>query len=256
MMLTKDFLSIEDLADYLNSLGWSYDLSISRDHYRLHKDIYDLVVQEKIHLVFHHTGHVKETICDNDIDKVTGKLKNCTSKILYISAYFKISPFLARRMLLDNKFATTQGSFNLYSFKDGKKNPDVIHTFYLYDIIDDNEQNITSNDLYIPRDEIEELFNRNNQTSYEQKILDLGNQLARAELENTSVDDEPTHHKTINSMATLVATLLKLASYDKQDLENPHGNINKEIIAKAEGLGLTLGKDFIAKWLKKADEVL
>ena len=57
-------------------------------------------------------------------------------------------------------------------------------------------------------------------------------------------------------MATLVATLLKLASYDKQDLENPHGNINKEIIAKAEGLGLTLGKDFIAKWLKYADEVL
>ena len=90
------------------------------------------------------------------------------------------------------------------------------------------------------------------------KIANLQNQLvqAKAELANTSVDDEPTHHKTINSMATLVATLLKLASYDKQDLENPHGNINKEIIAKAEGLGLTLGKDFIAKWLKKADEVL
>ena len=55
-------------------------------------------------------------------------------------------------------------------------------------------------------------------------------------------------------MATLIATLLKLASYDKQDLGNPHGTINKEIIAKAEGLGLTLGKDFIAKWLNKADE--
>tara|TARA_R100001369_G_scaffold86454_1_gene120981 strand:- start:300 stop:1256 length:957 start_codon:yes stop_codon:yes gene_type:complete len=98
-----------------------------------------------------------------------------------------------------------------------------------------------------------------------QRIADLQRQIAefesqvaqaKTELENTSVDDEPTHHKTINSMATLVATLLKLASYDKQDLENPHGNINKEIIAKAEGLGLTLGKDFIAKWLKKADDVL
>jgi len=77
-----------------------------------------------------------------------------------------------------------------------------------------------------------------------------------AKIPNNSVDDEPIHHKTINSMATLVATLLKLASYDKQDLENPHGNINKETIAKAEGLGLSLGKDFIAKWLKKADEVL
>ena len=92
----------------------------------------------------------------------------------------------------------------------------------------------------------------------QRQIAELESQVAQAktELENTSVDDEPTHHKTINSMATLLATLLKLASYDKQDLENPHGNINKEIIAKAEGLGLTLGKDFIAKWLSKADDVL
>ena len=90
------------------------------------------------------------------------------------------------------------------------------------------------------------------------KISDLQNQLAQAKypLTDNSVDDEPPHHKTINSMATLIATLLKLASYDKQDLESPYGNINKEIIAKAEGLGLTLGKDFIAKWLSKADDVL
>lgn len=90
------------------------------------------------------------------------------------------------------------------------------------------------------------------------KIANLQKQLeqAKAELADKSADDEPTHHKTINSMATLIATLLKLASYDKQDLENPHGTISKEIIAKAEGLGLTLGKDFIAKWLNKADEVL
>ena len=78
----------------------------------------------------------------------------------------------------------------------------------------------------------------------------------KANQSNKLDHDEPTHHKTINSMATLIATLLKLASYDKQDLENPHGNINREIIAKAEGLGLTLGKDFIAKWLTKADDVL
>lgn len=51
--------------------------------------------------------------------------------------------------------------------------------------------------------------------------------VAKAELINKLTNDEPTHHKTVNSMATLIATLLKLASYDKQDLENPHGNINK-----------------------------
>ncbi|WP_372860996.1 hypothetical protein [Psychrobacter sp.] len=90
----------------------------------------------------------------------------------------------------------------------------------------------------------------------DRELAKIEDQPIKAKIPNNSIDDEPTHHKTINSMATLVATLLKLASYDTQDLENPHGNINKEIIAKAEGLGLTLGKDFIAKWLRKADEVL
>ena len=123
-------------------------------------------------------------------------------------------------------------------------------------------------EMYFYKIDVGNFFNLEHQTSYEglaQKLIEakikieyLENQLAQAkvELADKSDGDEPTHHKTINSMATLVVTLLKLASYDKQDLENPHGNINKEIIAKAEGLGLTLGKDFIAKWLKNADEVL
>ena len=182
-MLPKDFLSIEDVADYLNFLGWSYDLSVSRDHYKLHKDIYDLIVQGKISLVFHHTGHIKETVCDNDIDEVTGKLKNCTSKTIYTSAYFIIYPALAREMLLDDKFTTTQGRFNLYSFQDGKKNPDVTHTLYLYDILDDNEQNITASDLYIPKNEIDKLFNENNQIDHEQTIEKLESELAQVNAE-------------------------------------------------------------------------
>lgn len=183
MMLPKDFLSIEDVADYLNTLGWNYDLSVSRDHYKLHKDIYDLVIQEKINLVFHHTGHIKETICDNDIDEVTGKLKNCTSKTIYTSAYFKVYTSLAKEMLLDSKVITTQGSFNIYSFQDGQKIPDFKDTFYLYDILDDNVQNITSNDLYIPKNEIDKLFNENDQTDHEQIIEKLESELARVNTE-------------------------------------------------------------------------
>ncbi len=191
MMLPKDYLSIEDFADYLNSLGSSYDLSVSRDHFKLHKDIYDLIIQKKISLVFHYTGWIKETICDNDIDEASGKLKNCKSKDMYTSVYFKTCQTLAKEMLLDNKITTTKSSFNLYCFEDGKRNPDVTHTFYLYDIIDDNEQNITANDLYIPRSEIDKLFNNADkipaptitQTELEsnkERIADLENQLAQA----------------------------------------------------------------------------
>ena len=256
MILPKDFLSIEDLADYLNDLGWNYDLSVGRDHYRLHKDIYDLVVQEKIHLVFHHTGHVKETICDNDIDEVTGKLKNCTSKILYISAYFKVNPFLARQMLLDNKCTTTQGNFNLYSFKDGKKNPDVIHTFYLYDIIDDNEQNITTNDLYIPRDEIEELFNRNNQKSYEQKISDPESQLAqaKAELADTLNDEKELAPNSQVKVTHMLYAILKEHGYD---LSPPKGKgvANDRIVAASRSHKSPVTRNFVANWLERVHQL-
>ncbi len=73
---------------------------------------------------------------------------------------------------------------------------------------------------------------------------------------NKPTDDEPTHHKSVGSMQALVTTLIKMAEYDKADLADPYGELNKLIQAKAEVLGLSVKKDFIAKWLKKADEVL
>ena len=182
-MLPKDFLSIEDVADYLNSLGWSYDLSVSRDHYKLHKDIYDLIIQEKINLVFHYVGHMKQTTYAEEIDEITGNLKSSKSQIIYLSAYFKIYPSLAREMLLDSKVITTEGVFNIYSFIDGKKIPDSKDKLYLYDIVDDNKQNITASDLYIPKNEIDKLFNESNETDHEQNIKNLESELAKVNAE-------------------------------------------------------------------------
>lgn len=258
-MLPKDFLSIEDLADYLNTLGRSYDLSVSRDHYKLHKDIYDLIIQGKINLVFHHTGHIKETICDNDIDEVTGKLKNCTSKTLYTSAYFIIYPILAREMLLDNKFTTTQGSFNLYSFQDGRKNPDVTHTFYLYDILNDNEQNITANDLYIPKNEIDKLFNKSDQTGPEQTIAKLESELAQANAENALLRQKIEDNKELepNSQAAVTRLLNVLFYKADYDLQSHSGTTNKNIVAYSErpNVNTPITKGFLAPWIKRVQQL-
>ena len=90
------------------------------------------------------------------------------------------------------------------------------------------------------------------------KVAELENQLAQAktEIEDKSANDEPTHHKSVGSMQVLVTTLIKMAEYDKEHLADPYGELNRLIQAKAEGLELSVKKDFIAKWLKKADEVL
>ena len=264
MMLPKDFLSIEDVADYLNSLGWSYDLSVSRDHYKLHKDIYDLIIQGKINLVFHHTGHIKETICDNDIDEVTGKLKNCTSKTIYTSAYFIIHPALAREVLLDDKFTTTQGRFNLYSFQDGRKNPDVTHTFYLYDILDDNEQNITASDLYIPKNEIDKLFNENNQTDHEQTIKKLESELAQANTELDALkkhadtptdDDKNLSTRSQNLAAKIILALLDIAELDRNSLPYQYDDLSSNnciIHDQIKANGMKVGQQKIGHWLDLA----
>lgn len=47
-----------------------------------------------------------------------------------------------------------------------------------------------------------------------------------------------------------------MAEYDKEDLADPFGALNQTIQGKSENLELSVKKDFIAKWLKKADEVL
>jgi hypothetical protein len=261
IILPKDFLSIDDVADYLNSLGYSYDLSVSRDHYKLNKDIYDLIIQQKINVVFHYTGFIKETICDNDVDEATGKLKNCTSKTFYTTVYFRICQTLAKKMLLDNEFTTTKSSFNLYCFEDGRKNPDVIHTFYLYDILDDNEQNITVSDLYVPKSEIDNLFDKDDQANHEQIIARLESELAQANAEldalrkqaDTPADDKELPSNSQAGVARMLYAILTEHDYDLSP-QKGKGVANDLIVNASNNHGTSVTRNFVADWLIRARE--
>lgn len=113
---------------------------------------------------------------------------------------------------------------------------------------------ITRNDLLFDLEQLESIAPAGDTQTSQRK-----NALAHSATDTTAhtpADDEPTHHKSIGSMTALIATLLKMAEYDKADLEQPTGEINKIIVAKAQTLGLKVEKDFIAKWLKNAYEAL
>lgn len=258
MILPKDFLSIEDLADYLNSLGWSYDLSVSRDHYKLHKDIYDLVIQEKINLVFHYVGHMKQTTYTEEIDEITGNLKSSKSQIIYLSAYFKIYPSLAREMLLDSKVITTEGVFNIYSFIDGKKIPDSKDKLHLYDIVDYNKQNITASDLYIPKNEVDKLFNNDNQVDHEQTIARLESELAQVEAQLKEQTKTPADDKELppNSQAGVARMLYAILIEHGYDLSPPKGKgvANDLIVNASNNHGTSVTRNFVADWLIRARE--
>lgn len=130
-------------------------------------------------------------------------------------------------------------------------------------------QRIPIKDVRLKRSDVEVIANIAAKSVDKQKIInDLTSQLAaaHAQLESfkesqelnqhASIDDEPTHPKSVGTMQSLIATLIKMAEYDKEDLTDPFGTLNKTIQGKAENLGLSAKKDFVAKWLVKADEVL
>lgn len=99
---------------------------------------------------------------------------------------------------------------------------------------------------------IDDAFLRNENERLKERI----NILEKQQKSHILISDEPTHHKSVGSMQALLTTLIKMAEYDKADLADPYGELNKIIQAKAEILGLSVKKDFIAKWLKKANDVL
>ena len=303
-VLPKDFLSIEDVANYFEKIGYGYDLQMQYEYQRLFSDIYDLINQRKITAVFHHYGRLQKEVeyFEMDEDDRGRPIKITLHEEQYtINAddYFCIEREYLKDLLLNENEVNIDRFVDKYGETTSTSQDENIY----YRVSESIK--ISIRDIRIPRCELDNLFQENLSTSTtnnqtvnsnhrllddeipsraneigkhkvlqgnpktDKQIIDESreqivqltteNEKLKSQPEqqiNIQADDEPTHHKTINSMATLIATLLKLASYDKQDLGNPHGTINKEIIAKAEGLGLTLGKDFIAKWLNKADEVL
>lgn len=87
--LFKDFLSLEDVGEYLNQYGYSYDPEMQADYYKLKDTILDLYNEKKLNIVFHYndfalmrTLRVAENL---GIEEVEDEAFD-----LYISGYFHV----------------------------------------------------------------------------------------------------------------------------------------------------------------------
>lgn len=52
--LFKDFLNFEEVGEYLSQYGYSYDLELEADYYRLKDTILDLYNEQKLSIVFYY----------------------------------------------------------------------------------------------------------------------------------------------------------------------------------------------------------
>lgn len=269
-ILPKDYLSIDDVAEYFNNLGYNYDLSTSRDSYRIRKDIYDLVLQEKITSVF------------KFFDTYNFK-----------SAYYYVTLDQARKIFIEKySYINIKGHNGIYCYEDGSKpKSDNICSFIIgemnvYDIKED--YNICCNDIYIPIKELDSMFITNTEHNHQlsndtdkipapsigyakpktneqlikelaadkAKIIDLESKLEQFKSEQTNMladNDQLLHARTANNASKIIAALT--SELLNMELTQPFANnSNGKIMTAIEKQGNTVSKDVIGYWLKLAHE--
>jgi len=265
----NEFLTLNDVAEYLtDKCNYDFNLEYSIDQDRLIETIIQLVRNHKLHPVFHYSGSVdfleKKVITSKSGHFINHEIVSLdVTYDMSVRDYYFVSDKNFDKLIennCSNYINVINCTIEPYHVE-GKQEIFENNILYYREIKEDFS--IIFHDLLYPKSDLAKLFNQTEAYTeviekLREKIAGLENQLAqaKAELEDNSVDDEPTHHKSVGSMQALVTTLIKMAEYDKADLADPYGEFNKLIQAKAEVLGLSVKKDFIAKWLKKADEVL
>lgn len=265
----NEFLTLNDVAEYLtDKCNYDFNLEYSIDQDRLIETIIQLVRNHKLHPVFHYTGSVdfleKKVITSKSGHFINHEIVSLdVTYDMSVRDYYFVSDKNFDKLIennCSNYINVINCTIEPYHVE-GKQEIFENNILYYREIKEDFS--IIFHDLLYPKSDLAKLFNQTEADTeviekLREKVAGLENQLAqaKAELEDNSVDDEPTHHKSVGSMQALVTTLIKMAEYDKADLADPYGEFNKLIQAKAEVLGLSVKKDFIAKWLKKADDVL
>ena len=152
-ILPKDYLSIDDVAEYFTNLGYEYDLSNNSDRYKINKDIYDLIMQNKIFAVF----RFFDSFHFND-------------------GYFHLSGEKARKILLENDdYINIRGYSAVYRYANGKI--PLSGESGAYSINEDHY--ISHDDIYIPKIELDNLFKN-----------DISQQLIIAKAEITDLETE------------------------------------------------------------------
>lgn len=231
-ILPKDYLSIDDVADYLNNLGYEYDLSNSSDRYKINKDIYDLILQDKITAVFYFFDGSN-----------------------FNAAYYHIHHNDAYKLLIQNDaYIDVIFYRRVYRYDNGMK-PDLEK---------DGEYTITKSyyinfeDIYIPKIELDKLFKVDTTQDAEKSkklITELQSELAQVKAQLNERTDTPADDKELppNSEAKVAKLVYTLLTELKYELTlGGKGNTNLLIENTSKNLNTPLSPNFIAHWLKKA----
>lgn len=168
--LFKDFLNLEDVGEYLNQYGYSYDPEIEEDYYRLKDTILDLHNEQKLSIVFYYDDFAAiKTLrfCENlGVEEIKDEEFET-----YISGYFHV-PEVSSILRNGANIAIIESSYRYYLLHDKDNLP--IHDREEYRVeaghkftsIEFGNSSIPSvvelSDLRFPKADLDKLFNNKN----------------------------------------------------------------------------------------------
>lgn len=227
----KDYLTLEDLSEYLNKIGFSYEIVNENEYYRLVNDVSDLLEQHKMTAVFPFTGMtINKSLY---LTKVRGGGNGYDIEDIqddcFIDGYFYLD-FNHFLELKNRELKTYNKNFRLYSIK-SQFNP---YEEYLQSVSTDDEKRmeffipkvknniVKFSDIRFPRLELDKLFIQLPQADNSELVqqLQAENERLRAELQkqlkqqagkdtqsDTPADGEPTDKGQGDSLLILGAVM-------------------------------------------------
>ncbi len=190
--LFKDFLRLEDVGEYLNQYGYSYDPEEEGDYYRLKNTILDLYHENKLNVVFYYDDFalIKTLRFAKDLSVEEVKEERFEH---YISGYFhalEVKSVIEHECNL-NIIRTSYSYYHLYDkeqlpISDNEYKVEAGRKFTSIEFGDNEIPSVIEfSDLRFPKADLDKLFNEKNSElkSVKDELADLKSQLSQAKAE-------------------------------------------------------------------------
>lgn len=174
-ILTGEFLSIEEVAIYLEKTGDPYDLEKQHEYKRLYSKIYDLITQHNISAVFHYYGMLQEEIeeVEYDEDLYTGEPVRIPIyrevNNIHTNTHYYVDTSVLKKILINEERVEVNNYISKYGDVTSNSQSQEV-SYYLY-----NSTSLSSRNIRIPKYELDSLFQKDVSTDIKDKpVLEEG----------------------------------------------------------------------------------
>lgn len=234
-VLAEDFLSIEDVAIYLEEYGYKYNLEKQHEYRRLYSKIYDLNTQSNLAVLFHYYGMLQEEIEEVEYDDDSSTNEPVRIPIyrevhdIHTNGHYHVNTKFLKKMLINEEQVEIDRYISKYGDTVSNLQNHEVH-YYLHSSIF-----LSSRDIRIPRTELDNLFQESMSTN--SNISNNTNSIGVPSI----VKDNPeknaeTYQKLNAAKATIEQQEQEIVSL-KNQLEQARASIN---VSKKEGQGDSL----------------